>query len=331
VLSLLAILTDGRSQDIHFSQFWTTTQNINPALAGFFDGSGRVTINQRIQWSAVTKPYNTTLASYDFPLAKRPYQQDLFGMGVTAYRDVAGDSHFGTTQLNLSFSYIKAINRRNNNFVSAGIQFGAAQRNITYSELYFDEQFVNGRYDPSFANSEQFPKSNFFFADVSAGGAWIFQPRYRRSYQVGLSVSHLNRPYQSIFDDKTTQMDMKTMLTFTTQQKANEDLDIYPMLMASFQGTYREIIIGGQTRYIFDKNLSTYTTFNGGIYYRFGDAAYLMFGAEYQGYRFGISYDINTSKLHNASRYQGGWEISFNYIFKREKLRKIKEVPCPIF
>lgn len=322
---------DAQSQDIHFSQFWTSTQNINPALAGYFDGSGRATVNQRIQWSAVTKPYTTTLAAYDFPIVKRPYQQDLFGMGISAYRDVAGDSHFGTTQLNISLSYIKALNRRNNNFASVGIQLGGAQRNITYSELYFDEQFVNGRYDASYANSEQFPKENFIFGDLSVGGAWIYQPKFRKSYQVGLSVSHLNQPSQSIFEDKSARMDIKTMVTFTSQQKASIDLDVYPMLMASIQGTYREIIIGGQTRYILDKNISTYTTFNGGIFYRMGDAAYLVFGAEYQGYRFGISYDINTSKLHNASRYQGGWEISFNYIFKREKLRKVKEVPCPIF
>lgn len=252
-------------------------------------------------------------------------------MGITAFRDVAGDSHFGTTQLNLSFSYIKALTRRNNNFVSLGFQLGGAQRNITYSELYFDEQFVNGRYDMGTGNSESFPKNNFFFADVSFGGAWMYQPKRRKSYQIGVSFSHLNQPKQSLFDDLDTKMDIKTMVTFTTQQKANAELDVYPMLMTSFQGTYKEIILGAQTRYILDKKTNSYTTINAGLYYRWGDAAYVMFGAEYLRYHFGISYDINTSRLHNASRYQGGWELSFNYIFKREKLRKIKEVPCPIF
>ncbi len=321
----------GISQDIHFSQFWTTMHNANPAFAGFFDGSGRVTVNQRIQWSAVTKPYTTTLMSYDFPIKKRPYKQDLFGMGISAYRDVAGDSYFGSTQLNISLSYIKALNRRNNNFLSFGFQLGGAQRNITYSELYFDEQFSNGRYNPNMSNTEQFSKSNFIYGDISIGGAWMFQPRRRKSYQIGLSFSHLNQPKQTLFDDYNTKMDIKTMITFTTQQKANNDLDIFPMVMASFQGTYKEIILGAQTRYVLDKNTSTYTTINAGLYYRWADAAYVMFGAEYLRYHFGISYDINTSKLHNASRYQGGWEISFNYIFKNNKLRKIKEVPCPIF
>ncbi len=330
-ICILVFSSKGISQDIHFSQFWTTTHNTNPALAGFFDGSGRVTLNQRIQWSAITKPYTTTLASYDLPIKKRPYKQDLFGMGFSAYRDVAGDSHFGTTQLNISFSYIKALNRRNNNFLSVGLQLGGAQRNITYSELYFDEQFINGRYDPNMSNTEQFSKNNFFYGDISIGGAWMFQPKHRKSYQVGLSFSHLNQAKQTLFDDNNTKMDIKTMVTFTTQQKANSDLDIFPMVMASFQGTYKEIILGAQTRYVLDKNTNTYTTLNAGLFYRWGDAAYVMFGAEYLRYHFGISYDINTSKLHNASRYQGGWEISFNYIFKNNKLRKIKEVPCPIF
>jgi len=331
LLALMAIVKDGTSQDIHFSQFWTTMHSENPSFVGYFDGNGRASVNQRIQWGVITKPYTTTLVSYDFAIAKRPYQQDMFGMGISAYRDVAGDSHFGTTQINISLSYIKALNRRNNNFISGGIRFGEAQRNLTYSELYFDEQFVNGRYDPNASSGEQFGKTNFFFSDISAGSAWIYQPKRRQSYQVGLNISHINRPHQSLFDDLDTRMDIKTMLTLTSQQKANEELDIYPMLMASIQGTYKEIIIGGQTRYILDKNLNTYTTFNGGVFYRIGDAAYIMFGGEYRGYRLGISYDINTSKLHNASRYQGGWEISFSYIFKKQNLRKIKEVPCPIF
>jgi type IX secretion system PorP/SprF family membrane protein len=331
MILFIGIAEKGISQDIHFSQFWSTTHNYNPALVAYYDGTGRLTLNQRTQWNTISKPYLTFLASYDAPIYKRPYRQDLFGLGVTAFRDVAGDSHFGTTQVDLSLSYIKALNRRNNNFLSFGIQLGAAQRNITYSELYFDEQFVNGRFDPSMQNSEQFSKNNFYFGDISIGTAWSYHQRFRKSYQVGLSFSHLNMPKQTLFEDDKTRMDIKTMITFTTQQKANEYLDLYPMLMASFQGTYREIIIGGQSRYIFDKNSSTYTTFNAGIYYRLGDAAYVMFGAEYLNCLVGISYDINTSKLHNASRYQGGWEISFNYIFKKNSPRKIKEIPCPIF
>lgn len=321
----------GISQDIHFSQFWTTTHNQNPALAGFFDGNGRATINQRLQWNVITKPYMTTLASYDFSLKKRPYKQDVFGMGVTVFRDIAGDSYFGTTQLNVSFSYIKSLNRRNNNFLSAGIQLGGAQRNITYSDLYFDEQFINGRYNPNIGNSEHFSLESFLFGDLGAGGAWTYMPKQRTSYQVGISISHINQPKQSLMGDLDNKMDIKTMITFTTQQKANNELDVFPMLMASFQGTYKEIILGGQTRYIINKNRDSYTTANAGIYYRFADAMYVMFGAEYRGYHFGVSYDINTSKLHNASRYQGGWEISFNYIFRKHKLRKITEVPCPIF
>ncbi|MEI6348655.1 MAG: PorP/SprF family type IX secretion system membrane protein [Bacteroidota bacterium] len=328
---VLGLCKESIAQDIHFSQFWASLHNTNPALVAYFDGTGRFSFNQRTQWNTVTKPYTTFMASYDAPIIKRPYRQDLFGLGVTAFRDVAGDSHFGTTQLNLSLSYIKALNRRNNNFVSFGLQLGGAQRNITYSELYFDEQFVNGRFDPSMQNSEQFSRSNFIFGDISVGSAWSFHKRYRQSYQVGISLSHLNQPKQSLFDDQNTRMDMKTMITFTSQQKASEDIDVYPMLMASFQGTYYEVLLGGQTRYIFSKNSSTYTTFNAGIFYRFGDAAFVMFGAEYMRYQFGISYDINTSKLHNASRYQGGWEISLNYLFNKNTPRKIKEVPCPIF
>ena len=40
-------------QDIRFSQFTNAPQNLNPAMIGFFEGSGRITANYRNQWDAL--------------------------------------------------------------------------------------------------------------------------------------------------------------------------------------------------------------------------------------------------------------------------------------
>jgi len=320
-----------QAQDIHFSQFWTSPVQFNPASAGFFEGNGRLSVNHRVQWSAITKPYQTFAATYDLPLVKRAYKQDIFGIGISAFRDVAGDADFGTTQLNISSSYIKALTRKNNNFISIGFQAGIAQKNIFYSNLYFDEQYINGKYDPNITNTEAFRNDNFYYADIGVGALWMYQPKNKRIWNVGLSFSHLNRPSQSLFNNKEARMDIKTMITISTQYNSKDYFNVYPILMASFQGSYREIILGAQGKYYIDKNPISYLTINGGIFYRIGDAAYIMVGADYRQLQFGVSYDINISKLNIASRYQGGWEFSLNYIFRKNKIRKIYQVPCPIF
>ncbi len=319
------------AQDIHFSQFWSAPLHINPAQTGFFDGQARLSGQHRTQWKAITKPYQTFSTSIDLPIIKRPYRQELYGFGATVYRDVAGDSDFGTTQINLSFSYIKSLNRRNNNFLSFGIQAGIAQRTINYAELFFDEQFHNGRYNPGTGHTENFARDNFIFGDVNAGLNWVYQPKNRQMWNLGLAVFHLNRPKQSLFNDNSIRLDMKVIGTATTTIKLDKDIDFNPMIMTSFQGTYKEIIFGGLTKYILDKDPLTFTTLNAGIFYRAADAAYLMIGGEYMKFNFGLSYDINMSRLKVASRYKGGWELSVSYLFNKYKPRKIKELPCPIF
>ncbi len=318
-------------QDIHFSQFWLTPLNTNPAFTGFFDGQARVNAQHRTQWRAITKPYLTFSSSIDLPLIKRPYRQEMYGFGALVYRDVAGDSDFGTTQIDLSFSYIKGLNRKNNHFIAFGVQAGVAQRTLNYSELFFDEQYFNGRFNNGSPNSEQFAKDNFIFGNVNAGVNWVYQPRHRQMWNVGLALHHINRPKQSLFNNNQIRLDMKLIGTATTSIKVDDYIDVVPMIMASFQGTYKEIIFGGLTKYILDKDVLTYTTINAGIFYRAGDAAYVMLGGEYLKYNFGISYDINMSRLHIASRYKGGWELSINYLFSKYKPRRIREVPCPIF
>ncbi len=320
-----------KGQDIHFSQFWLAPIYTNPAFSGFFDGQARVCAQHRTQWRAITKPYSTFSSSIDLPLIKRPYRQEMYGFGALVYRDVAGDSDFGTTQINLSFSYIKGLNRKNNHFIAFGVQAGAAQRTLNYSELFFDEQYFNGRFNQGSTNTEQFAKDNFIFGDVNAGVNWVYQPRHRQMWNIGIALHHINRPKQSLFNDNKIRLDMKLIGTATTSIKIDDYIDVVPMIMASFQGTYKEIVFGGMTKYILDKDILTYTTINAGIFYRAADAAYIMIGGEYLKYNFGISYDINMSRLHVASRYKGGWEISLNYLFSKYKPRRIREVPCPIF
>jgi len=319
------------AQDIHFSQFWAAPLHVNPAQTGFFDGVARLSAQHRTQWKAISKPYQTFSSSIDLPMIKRPYRQEVYGFGTNVYRDVAGDSDFGTTQFNLSFSYIKSLNRRNNSFLSFGLQAGAAQRTINYSELHFDEQFHNGRFNPNTGNTENFARENFIFGDVSAGLNWVYQPRNRQMWNFGAAIFHLNKPKQSLFNDDDVRLDMKIIGTANTSINLDKDIVLNPMIITSFQGTYKEIVLGGVTKYILDKDPLTYTSLNFGVFYRVADAAYIMMGGEYLRFNFGISYDINMSRLKVASRYRGGWEISISYIFDRYKPRKIKELPCPIF
>jgi len=95
------------AQDIHFSQFYTSPLNLNPALTGMMRSSQRFVANYRNQWSASlgANAYNTYSVSYDQKIPVGTY--DYFGIGGSFWGDVAGESRFGSTsgRVSASFSY----------------------------------------------------------------------------------------------------------------------------------------------------------------------------------------------------------------------------------
>ena len=74
-----------RSQDIHSSQIDINPVALNPAYNGFFDGSGRFGLAYRSQWSSVSKPYQTFLASGEFSLHRNRFHRSGLNLGLLLY------------------------------------------------------------------------------------------------------------------------------------------------------------------------------------------------------------------------------------------------------
>lgn len=320
-----------QAQDIHLTQYYTSPLNLNPATAGFFNGTQRFTLQNKTQWRSVTVPFKTLSASVDMPIWKRYLKRDMFGGGIVMNRDQAGDSKFGTTQANFTFSYIRSISRINNQFIAFGLQLGAAQRSIDYSQLMFDSQYDGTSYNPSLSNNEQFAKSNFFFSDVSAGAYWNILRHRSLGFDAGISVFHINRPKQSLFDNEQIRLDRKLVMHVGSQFDATRKIHIYPGILFMSQGKYKELDIGTVTKFIKIPTEANFLAISLGMFYRWNDALNFVAGMDYRDVSVGISYDINLSTLVPASHSKGGFEISIVYILNRNKKTYVKKIPCPIF
>ncbi|MBL7775242.1 MAG: PorP/SprF family type IX secretion system membrane protein, partial [Saprospiraceae bacterium] len=131
-LAILITATNLRAQDIHFSQFYMSPLNLNPAMTGVMNCNHRIVANYRNQWASVLKQnaYNTYSASYDQKIAVGRY--DYFGLGGTFWGDKAGESEFATLQARLSGSYAKKMGgyRRKAHYLVFGADLGVSQRSI---------------------------------------------------------------------------------------------------------------------------------------------------------------------------------------------------------
>jgi type IX secretion system PorP/SprF family membrane protein len=319
-------------QDLHYSQFMSSPLNLNPATTGFFNGMYRLTLNVKNQWQSVTKPYKTLSVGFDMSPLKRRTRRDAVGVGVIVNTDIAGDSKFSTTSPAISVSYIRSLDRRSSHILGVGIQAGWVFRSINYDALYFDNQYNGSYYDPTLGSNESFSVRNYNYFDLGVGIHWHYQMSRERNMYAGLGVLHLLHPKQTFMDNNHIRLDMKWTGYIGGQFDVAQVVDLLPQLLIMKQGTYYEWMIGAQAKYIKNRySHMDYTSFNAGIYYRNKDAMIFMAGVDYKQFTFGVSYDMNVSRLKPASYYKGGLELSLLYTYSKFKNKRRKEIPCPIF
>ena len=173
--SILLSVVTVQAQDIHFSQFYQSPLNLNPALTGVMNCNHRLVANYRNQWASILKKnaYNTYSVSYDQKLPVGRY--DYFGVGGTLWGDKAGASEFATIQARLSGSYSKKMGgyRKKAHYLVLGADVGLSQRSINSINLQWPQQNNgNGVFDPNIAG-DVIDDPNFLFVDLSAGALWF--------------------------------------------------------------------------------------------------------------------------------------------------------------
>jgi len=319
-------------QDIHFSQFNSSPLNINPAFTGLFNGTGRVVLNHRNQWSAVTTPFVTYSGSYDLNFKPSRRGNDVVGAGVIINADKAGDAEFGTKQISGSLSYTKALDRAGDAFLTYGMQAGVAQRSLNFSKLRFDSQYNGDQLDPNLGTGESLTSENFTFFDASAGINFFYSTSDNYNFNVGTSLYHLNTPQQSLLGD-----DIKLNSRFTLHSNGMIRIGSFELLPGAIflsQGKFKEVTGGSYVKLNFINNLIDRKAFYAGVWMRAIDKDALIFSlrADINQFNIGLSYDFNMSKLSDASRYQGGYEISLMYVYPKQKTSpRMKKIPCPTF
>ncbi|MDQ3191139.1 MAG: PorP/SprF family type IX secretion system membrane protein [Bacteroidota bacterium] len=315
------------SQDIHYSQFLAAPYNLNPALTGAFDGDTRFTANQRTQWKSVSVPYQTIGGFVDF----RNIGVKNFHPGISIYNDKAGDSRFGTLQLNLSGAYSKQLDANNRHELTAGIQTGITQRRINYTNLSFDNQYNGSHYDPSLSTGENFAKQGYLYFNLNTGLMWSFKINEKFKLRSGAAIFNINKPDQSFFNQEKINLDRRVTVFVNAEVVLNPRMNLQPSLMLMGQGKFREYLLGSSLKYTLENVQGKYTAIYAGSWFRLKDAGYILLGMEYDNVNVGISYDFNYSNLVPASNYRGGFEVSVIYILRKFVPDKTKYKVCPSF
>lgn len=319
-----------KAQDIHFSQFYLSPLNLNPAMTGAMDCNIRLVANYRNQWGSVlgANAYNTYSVSYDQKVAVGRY--DFVGFGATFWNDTAGEVDFSTLTAKGSASYLKRMggDRTTAHYLVAGAEFGFAQRSIDFIKAQWGTQHDGfGGFDGSLTPGEPGLNPSFTFVDLGAGLMWYSALRNDNSFYMGAAFHHLNSINNSFQDGSFDEY--YSRLTFHAGGEINFDgrAGLSPGVIVMSQGPSMQVNSGLSLKFLLGSRRDQ-QAFHIGVWNRISkqddgidgsngpllmDAIILSTRFDYQTFSLGFSFDVNVSSLSPASNNAGGPEFAMVY------------------
>ncbi len=326
LLFVFALVHSSWAQDIHWSQFPDNPIYQNPGQAGNFNGDYRFVANYRDQWRSVSVPFQTTSFSFDGKaLAQRRFD---IGYGFLLFHDVVGDGKLNTLEIQGNANITFYLKKDSSLQLRPGMNIGMNQRRLNANALFFDNQFDGVKFDPSLSSNEIFQTDSKTNLSTGLGTVVNYKLDARNAFNAGIGFYNLNRPNQGFFGQKITR-DIRSNLFIQLEHIWRDQFVLKPAINANIQGKYREVVLGSSIKYILNNQKVIYRAVQGGVWYRFRDAAYFTAGMNYQDWFFGVSYDFNLSKLTQASNARGGIEFAVQYIIRSVKPKKIMHRVCP--
>jgi type IX secretion system PorP/SprF family membrane protein len=318
-----------QGQDIHYSQFYHSALNINPALTGIFHGDLRFSGNFRDQWRSVPVPYTTFTGAFDMKLYPRRSDKGFFGIGAVFNYDLMGTPSLNTLHLGLSGSYTYLIN--SNNLISAGVQLGGAQRSFKTNDLTWDRQWNGFEYDPNISSGETFDNLSILFADISLGLNYRIQGNDERSkIDLGAGYFHVNRPKQNFNENIPSQLPSRFAFHGLGALKLANSFDLLLNGIYQLQGSSSEIVAGAGTKIYLNQQRGKELALVLGVNWRVQDAVIPTIEFHYKTWHAGFSYDLNYSNFNVATSRRGGPEFSISYRILKVKPLKVFKT-CPIY
>jgi len=323
-----------QAQDIHLSQFYETPILRNPALIGIFNGDYRVQAVYRNQWNSVSIPYQTGALSAElkFPVGK---SEDFVTAGVQFTYDKAGTARLQAVQALPAINYHKNLSQTKNMYLSLGFTGGIVQRQFDATKLTFNNQYMNGRYDPTVASGEEghLALRGYTYVDMGVGMSFNSTIGEDINYFIGAALYHFNRPKVSFYKDNSIVMDRKISFNAGITIPVDDRVRVIGQYNQLHMGSYNEYIGGVLVGYsLYDQGLESTRAIYGGFLYRHKDAIIPSIRLDMEKYEIGMSYDANISRLKTASHSFGGFELSLVFKgFLNSRNSSLESVHCPRF
>lgn len=348
ISALIGLSVQSQAQDIHFSQFYASPLNLNPAATGVMPCDLRISTIYRNQFASAmgANAYNTFSAGVEGKF--NAGRADYYGLGFNLWADKAGASAFTNVQASISGAYHKRLGGRRSpdQFLVAGGQLGVSQRSINTNFLQFGTQFDGEQFNGSLSSQEVFGRTRVTYADFNAGLMWFaaLDAKGKSNAYAGLSFGHLNRANQSYmlnaqgFDP----LYMKYTIHGGGDFRVARRFAIVPNFAIHLQGPSVQANFGSAVKFDLSKRAASDQAFHIGLYTRLKaiddslttatnngsfESLIIVTRIRFGSNNIGLSYDVNFS-ARQATGGNGAFELSYIYTLCGGRGRPMV---CPTF
>ena len=322
------------AQDPVFSQFYTSSLYLNPALAGL-EKDVVLGMNYRTQWAGVNLPFRSFQFSAIHPILQQGVKsKHLGGFGATLFSDEAGPNREVVSQgFSVASSYNFHLDRSGNHLIAMALQFGVLQRQINMDALQWSSQYssVMG-YDPSLPG-ESLISERVTSPVIHAGAMWrkVIDNRFKpvRMFYQGVAISNINKPKGFFLNEKDAPSALYKFHGGYLHHFTN-GFEISPNYLIQYQKSV-QFNIGAYAAYSLPAVTSKSITdvkVSLGMWYRIDDSIIVTTGLSTSSWTAGFSYDANSSSLERNFQGANAFEVSFAY--KISIMKAVKKFSTPL-
>lgn len=321
-LLFLILSVKFQAQDVIFSQNFLVPETLNTSFTGAIRSTKLGSVHKS-QWHTTTFKTNSSFVYLD-----TWYEGYKMGLGVSFLNQTELASTYSFNQVN--FNYSMAFQLNDTWFFRPSISAGFGMKNYGFQNILLGDQInINNNsinassVDPLLLGTQR----NFF--DFSSSILFNNDDSW-----IGLTLRHLNKPNISLTDSGNIPLDVFISLHTKYYLPLLENYrtwfasksKIYVLSNFMVQGNVNRFDLGLQ--YIFDnqfsfgvtaatvpiKNQNTSSTLS---------SVSTFAGIKWQGFRFGYSYDFNTTNL-NFTGGTHGFSVAYDFNINIRELNRYK-------
>lgn len=320
------------AQDVQFSQPQNIPLIYNAAQSGLIQKAVRLNVFHRSQWQAING-FSTTGTSIDMKLIGQKNKDEYFwiGIGFSLLHDVAAKA-LKTNIFSIKIAPHFVIAQKS--LLSIGVGLGTTQRNIDYSNLSFESQWINNSYDPDLPTYEPIQdKGTLNYITLDAGLDYRYTIENSDDYKLilyaGAAALRLKPAKETLYADFLTPHNNKRSpqyLGYTGIKYSPNGAFLLNPYICMFKQNNNTAVIGSLLA-AWQTNEKTLLGIGAGYNTQNGIIAFIQ--AQYDNAKLGFSYDINLGKAQTINNGKGGAELTFT--IEGDFLFKKGGIACPVW